>query len=108
MITSCPVFSCLLIGSFGRFPWAKVSFPQWVYMVLSQKLASDLLLELAWTNFQEQWTALVPWLGETGGAEISGENIILVQLAGLVVLKDNSSKANPPEISLCLRQKLLP
>lgn len=72
-------------------------------MVLSQKLASDLLLEMVWTNCQEQWTALVPWLGETGRAEISGENIILAQLAGLVVLKDSSSKANPPKISLCLR-----
>ena len=67
-----------------------MSFPQWVYMVLSQKLASDLLLEIVWTNCQEWWTALVPWLGETGQAEISGENIILAQPVGLVVLKDNS------------------
>lgn len=38
-----------------------VSFPQWVYMVLSQKLASDL-----WTNQKEWWTVLVPWLWEAG------------------------------------------
>lgn len=88
------MFSYLLIGSFGRFPWAKVggnvSFPQWVYTVLSQKLPSDLLLEMVWTNCQEWWTALVPWLGETSRVEISGENIILAQPVGLVVLKDNS------------------
>lgn len=45
---------------------------------------------------------------ETGWAEISGGNIILAQLVGLVVLKDDLSKAHAPEISLCLRQKLLP
>lgn len=34
-----------------------VSFPQWVYRVLSQKLASDL-----WASREEWWTALGPWL----------------------------------------------
>lgn len=71
-------------------------------MVLSQKFASDFRV-----NCEEWWTALVPWLGETGWAEVSGESIILAQPVGLVPLKDNSWTGNPLEISLCLGQKLL-
>lgn len=67
-----------------------VPFPQWVYMLLSQKLASDLLLELVWANGQHWWTALVPWLSETHQAKILGENVTLVQPMGLMVFKDNS------------------
>lgn len=79
-----------------------VSFPEWVYMVLSQKLASDL-----WTNHEEWWTALVPSLRETGWAEFSADSIILAQPVGLVALEDSCWKGNPLEISLCLGQKLL-
>lgn len=53
-------------------------------MVLFQKLASDLLIEVVWTNCQEWWTVLVLWLVETGHTEISGEDITLAQLEGLI------------------------
>lgn len=82
-----------------------VSFPQWIGMVLSQKLASDLVLETVWTNCQGWWTVFVPWLSETFWA---GEYIIPAQPVELLVLKGISWSANPLEISLCLRQKLLP
>lgn len=69
-LSSCHnnLLSCVFV-SFDWIIWqvsvgnsgGNASLPQWVYMVLSQKLASDL-----WTNHEEWWTALVPWLGETG------------------------------------------
>lgn len=105
-LSSCHnnLLSCVFV-SFDWIIWqvsmgnsgGNASFPQWVYMILSQKLASDL-----WTNCEEWWTAR-----ETGWAEISGDSIILAQPGGVVALKDNSRKGNPLEISLCLGQKLL-
>lgn len=75
-------------------------------MVLSQQLASGVLLETV-GKLSGMWPALVPWPGDRGHtrAEVSGENVVLAQLVGLAALKDNSSKADPPEIGLCLRLK---
>lgn len=58
--------------------------------MLSQKLVCGLPLETVRTGWQEQRTVLDPWVGDAGRAEISGENVILAQPAGLLVLKDSS------------------
>lgn len=58
--------------------------------MISQKLVCGLPLETVRTGWQQQRTVLDPWVGDAGHAEISGENVILAQPAGLVVLKDSS------------------